>query len=165
MISPSTRDDLVARGVRPEFVDVVLCGLDHSVFRCIDGLERYPQPTIVHFGRVRRYKSIDVVLRAFVRIRRELPDARLLIIGDGPERPALERLSQRLELGESARFLGSLPTEELVAILNQAHVFLNASPKEGWGLTVVEANACGMPVVGILLLLRIKPLNLLLMSC
>jgi glycosyltransferase involved in cell wall biosynthesis len=45
------------------------------------------------------------------------------------------------------RFLGVLETEALVTVLNQAHLFLNASPKEGWGLTVVEANACGVPVI------------------
>ena len=76
-----------------------------------------------------------------------MPTARLLIVGDGPERSALERFVERLGLAGAVRFLGVLKTEELVAVLNQVHLFLNASPKEGWGLTVVEANACGVPVV------------------
>lgn len=148
VISESTRQDLIERGVDEERIRVVLCGLDHSVYKRIEGLDRYTAPTVVHFGRLRKYKSIDIVIRAFSHIRRELPDARLLIVGTGPDRPRLEGVARTLGLGDSVRFLGVLSTAELVMILNQAHLFLNASPKEGWGLTVVEANACGMPVVG-----------------
>jgi glycosyltransferase involved in cell wall biosynthesis len=147
VISPSTKEDLIARGISAERIDVVLCGLDHDTYRRIDGLDRYADPTIVHFGRIRRYKSIDVVIRAFARIRAELPKARLLIIGGGPEVDDLVDLVNKMGLRESVEFLGILETEELVRVLNQAHLFLNASPKEGWGLTVVEANACGVPVV------------------
>jgi glycosyltransferase involved in cell wall biosynthesis len=148
VISPSTRDDLVARGVAAEKIDVVLCGLDHGTYRTIDGLERFARPTIVHFGRVRRYKAIDVVMRAFNRIRARVGDARMVIVGDGPELGNLKKLAARLELGESVEFTGRMSTEKLVELLNRSHLFMNASPKEGWGLTVVEANACGVPVVG-----------------
>jgi glycosyltransferase involved in cell wall biosynthesis len=147
VISPSTRDDLVGRGIPAERIDVVLCGLDHATYRRIEGIERYPEPTIVHFGRMRKYKAIDVVVRAFSMIRSELSNARLLIVGDGPEKPSIVRLVEKLDLVGCVRFLGVVTTGELVGILNQAHLFLNASPKEGWGLTVVEANACGVPVV------------------
>lgn len=148
VISPSTRDDLVRRGIAPERIDVVLCGLDHSLYRRVAGVERNAAPTLVHFGRVRKYKAIDVVLRALVRVRESLPDARLVVVGDGPELPALKRLAVRLGIGDAVLFTGRLGPREIVEMLNRCHVFLNASPKEGWGLTVVEANACGLPVVG-----------------
>jgi len=148
VISPSTRDDLIARGIPAQSIDVVLCGLDHGTYRRVDGVERFERPTIVHFGRVRKYKAIDVVMRAFDRIRASLPDARLVIVGDGPELPNLKKLAARLGLGGSAEFTGRIPVEKLVELLNRSHLFMNASPKEGWGLTVVEANACGVPVVG-----------------
>jgi glycosyltransferase involved in cell wall biosynthesis len=147
VISPSTKEDLIERGIAAERIDVVLCGLNHDAYRRIEGLDRYADPTIVHFGRIRKYKSIDVVIKAFARIRAKLPSARLLIIGGGPEAGELAELVNRMGLAESVRLLGVLTTEELVTVLNQAHLFLNASPKEGWGLTVVEANACGVPVV------------------
>jgi glycosyltransferase involved in cell wall biosynthesis len=147
VISPSTKEDLIERGIEAERIEVVLCGLDHNTYRRIEDLERYPDPTIVHFGRIRRYKSIDVVIKAFARIREQLPNARLLIIGGGPEVGELVDLVEKMGLQESVRFLGVLETEALVTVLNQAHLFLNASPKEGWGLTVVEANACGVPVI------------------
>jgi glycosyltransferase involved in cell wall biosynthesis len=146
VISPSTKDDLVRRGIGADRIDVVLCGLDHGSYRP-SGAGRERVPTIVHFGRVRKYKSIDVVIRAFARVREALPEAKLLVVGDGPERRNLVRFARGLGLGDSVGFPGAVSTEDLVGILNRAHLFLNASPKEGWGLTVIEANACGVPVV------------------
>ena len=146
VISPSTKEDLVARGIDAERVEVVLCGLDHDRYRDL-GLERFAEPTIVHLGRLRKYKSVEVVLRAMVKVRERLPAAKLVIIGDGPHRPALEREAARLGLGESVRFAGFMGGDALVEYLNRAHLLVNPSPKEGWGLTVVEANACGLPVV------------------
>jgi glycosyltransferase involved in cell wall biosynthesis len=126
----------------------VLCGLDHRLYRRLPGVEREARPTLVHFGRVRRYKGIDVVIRAFAIVRGAIPDARLVIIGDGPELGSLRALAAKLGLADAVEFTGRMGGEEMVARLNRSHVFLNASPKEGWGLTVVEANACGVPVVG-----------------
>jgi glycosyltransferase involved in cell wall biosynthesis len=147
-ISPSTRDDLVRRGIRADRIDVVLCGLDHARYRLLPGIARADAPTVVHLGRVRKYKAIDVVLAAFDTVRREVAGARLIVVGDGPELPALRRLAARLDLGPAATFTGRMRDDEVVEVLNRAHVCVNASPKEGWGLTVVEGNACGVPVVG-----------------
>jgi glycosyltransferase involved in cell wall biosynthesis len=147
VISPSTKDDLVARGIPAGQIDVVLCGLDHDTYRTLDGVKRFDEPTIIHFGRIRKYKSIDIVIEAFDLVRERLPGARLVIVGDGPEAKNLIDLVEKKRMGDAVRFLGMVETSELVRILNQTHLFLNASPKEGWGLTVVEANACGVPVV------------------
>ena len=148
VISQSTHDDLVGRGIPAEHIDIVLCGLDHALFRRVPGIERDARPTLVHFGRMRRYKAIDVVIRALAVVRRTLPDAQLYIIGDGPDRVRLKRITEKLGLAGSVHFAGRMSGEVMVKVLNRCHVFLNASPKEGWGLTVVEANACGVPVVG-----------------
>jgi len=146
VISPSTKSDLVARGIEADRVDVVLCGLDHQRYRLLPGLNRYAEPTIVHFGRVRKYKAIDHVIRAYAKVRERLPSARLVIVGDGPELGALRNLAARI--APQVEFTGRVTTEALVELLNRAHLFINASPKEGWGLTVIEAHACGVPVVG-----------------
>ena len=147
VISPSTKQDLVERGVPGDHIDVVLCGLDHATYRRLDSVQRRTVPTIVHFGRIRKYKAVDVVIRAFVHIKAKLPDAELLIIGDGPGKPSLVKYAKKMVSDDSIKFLGVVKTEDMIRILNEAHVFLNASPKEGWGLTVVEANACGLPVI------------------
>jgi glycosyltransferase involved in cell wall biosynthesis len=147
VISPSTKDDLVKRGIRADRIDVVLCGLDHENFRVLDGVTRFEEPTLIHFGRIRKYKSVDTVINAFAAVKKKLPGARLLIVGDGPEKPSLVAQVDRMGLSGSTEFTGAVSGKKLVELLNRAHVFLNASPKEGWGLTVVEANACGLPVV------------------
>jgi glycosyltransferase involved in cell wall biosynthesis len=146
VISQSTKDDLARRGIDPDRVKVILCGLDHSVYRNL-AMERFRHPTIVHLGRLRKYKSAGVAIRAMVPILREFPDARLHIIGDGPHRAALEREAAKLRLGDRVVFEGYMDSSRLVEFLNRSHLLFNPSPKEGWGLTVVEANACGMPVV------------------
>jgi glycosyltransferase involved in cell wall biosynthesis len=87
------------------------------------------------------------VIKALAEVRKSIPEARLIIAGDGPGRPELESLTARMNLGEAVEFMGVVKIDRLVELLNQCHLFLNASAKEGWGLTVVEANACGMPVI------------------
>lgn len=147
VISPSTRDDLIARGLDGDRIRTVFCGLDHERFELADPPPRSDTPLVVCWSRLRRYKSTDVAIRAFDRIHRELPDARMLVMGRGPDEERLRKLVAQLGLDDVIDFRGFMPWEELVGHLHRAHVFLNPSPKEGWGLTVVEANACGLPVV------------------
>ena len=71
----------------------------------------------------------------------------MLVMGRGPDEARLRRLTAKLGLDDAVEFRGFLPWDELVRTLHRAHVFLNPSPKEGWGLTVIEANQCGLPVV------------------
>jgi glycosyltransferase involved in cell wall biosynthesis len=145
-ISASTKRDLVLRGIPPSRVDVVHCGLDFERYDLAEPPPRQPRPTLVHLGRLMRYKCADVALRALVHVRRQV-EARLLVLGDGPDRGRLERLAARLGLTGAVEFRGHVGHDEKVRLLWESHVLLNPSPKEGWGLTVVEANACGVPVV------------------
>ncbi len=147
VISPSTRDDLVARGLDPARVTTILCGLEHERFTLADPPPRGDTPLLVSWSRLRRYKSLDVAIRAFDLVQKELPEARLLIMGRGPDEPRLRALTGKLGLEAKVEFRGFQPWDELVRTLHRCHVFLNPSPKEGWGLTVVEANQCGLPVV------------------
>ncbi len=147
VISPSTKDDLVARGLPADRVRTIYCGHDHERFRLDDPPPRSETPLLVSWSRLRRYKSLDVAIRAFDVVQRELPDARLLIMGRGPDEKRLRALTARLGLERKVEFRGFQPWDELVRTLHRCHVFLNPSPKEGWGLTVIEANQCGVPVV------------------
>ncbi len=147
VISESTRDDLVARGLPAARIRVIHCGLDHARLRLAEPPPRDPTPLLVTWSRLRRYKSVDTTLRAFALVRGELPQARMLVMGRGPDEPRLRRIAARLGLGAAVEFTGHLPQAQLAQALHRAHVCLNPSPKEGWGLTVIEANACGLPVV------------------
>ena len=146
-ISESTRDDLVRRGVPASRIAVVHCGLDHAAYHPDPAMGRSPQPTLVFVGRLRRYKGLDWVLRAMPRVLARRPETRLLVIGDGPHRAALERAARRLGIVHAVEFLGFLPRAEKVRHLQRAWALVQPSPKEGWGLTVVEAGACGTAVV------------------
>jgi glycosyltransferase involved in cell wall biosynthesis len=146
-ISESTRDDLVRRGIDASRIAVVHCGLDHESYRADPSVPRSATPTIVFVGRLRRYKGVDWVMRALPRVLRQVPGARLRVIGDGPFEGALRREAARLGVADAVEFLGFLPRAEKVRRLQEAWVVVQPSPKEGWGLTVVEAGACGTAVV------------------
>jgi glycosyltransferase involved in cell wall biosynthesis len=146
-ISESTRDDLVARGIRADRVSVVHCGLDHARYRKDPVVTKSATPTLTYVGRLRRYKGLDWVLRALPLVRARVPQAKLEVIGDGPYQAALQREVARLGLGEAVALLGFLPGPEKVRHLQASWAVLQPSPKEGWGLTVVESSACGTAVV------------------
>ncbi len=146
-ISESTRDDLVARGIPASRVSVVHCGLNHDRYRPDGAVPKTSSPTVLYIGRLRRYKGVDWVMRAWPEVCRRVPGARLVVVGDGPHRGALERAASRDGLISSVDFLGFLAAQEKVRRLREAWVLVQPSPKEGWGLTVVEAGACGTAVV------------------
>jgi len=146
-ISESTRDDLVARGIPEGRVSVVHCGLDHGRYRPDPAAAKAARPTLTFVGRLRRYKGLDWVMRALPAVRARVPEVRLEVIGDGPYGDALRREARRLGVEGAVDFLGFLPGPEKVARLRASWALLQPSPKEGWGLTVVEASACGTAVV------------------
>jgi glycosyltransferase involved in cell wall biosynthesis len=144
-ISESSRQDLVARGVAAERVRVILPGIRQPEGHA-DAVETRAQ-RVVYVGRLEPYKRIDVLLRAMARIAPRFPDAEIAIAGRGSARPALERLASELGLAERTRFLGFVSDAERDALLAASRVCVCPSLKEGFGLTVVEANALGTPVV------------------
>jgi glycosyltransferase involved in cell wall biosynthesis len=146
-ISESTREDLVKRGIPRENVFLVHCGLDHGTFCPDSSVKRSEVPTVVFLGRLRKYKGVQILLRAVPKIREKVPEVKVLIVGDGPHRETLEKLAARLGISDVVTFTGFVPSQERVRFLRTSHVAVTPSPKEGWGLTVVEANACGTPVV------------------
>jgi glycosyltransferase involved in cell wall biosynthesis len=147
VISESTRDDLVRRGVDRSRITVVHCGLDHDAYRPDPAAGKTPEPTILFVGRLRRYKGVDWVMRSLPAVLARVPATRLLVIGDGPFEAELRRSAKRLGVASAVEFLGFLPRAEKVRHLQRAWVVVQPSPKEGWGLTVVEAGACGTAVV------------------
>ncbi len=145
-VSPSTRDELLRRGFRSDTVSVVHLAVDHALHRPT-GVPRSPVPTIGYFGRLKKYKCIDHLLHAVPAARRAVPQLRVVIVGDGDDRRRLERIAVDLGLRDAVEFTGFVPPERKVDLLQQVWFGVTASAKEGWGLTVLEANACGTPVI------------------
>jgi glycosyltransferase involved in cell wall biosynthesis len=143
-ISESTAEDLAARGIPRESVRVIYCGIDSARFTP-DAGERAPRPSFAYLGRLKRYKGVDLVIRAFAAMRDAT--ATLEIAGTGDDRPRLERLAASLDLGDRVRFLGFVSEADKRGLLRRAWGLAFASPKEGWGITNLEAAACGTPVV------------------
>ena len=97
---------------------------------------------------MRRYKRVDVLLRAFAVVRAAIPDATLDLIGDGPEATALRQLAASLNLNApTVTFHGAVDEATKWALLRRATVLAQPSMKEGWGRTVLEAGAVGVPSV------------------
>jgi glycosyltransferase involved in cell wall biosynthesis len=147
VISESTRDDLVARGVPRERVTVVHCGMNHERYCADPAVPKAATPALVFVGRLRRYKGLDWVLRTLPRLRERFPSLTLDVIGDGPWQDALVAQARSLGLDGTVRFHGFLPFPEKVRRVREAWALVQPSPKEGWGLTVIEAGACGTAVV------------------
>jgi glycosyltransferase involved in cell wall biosynthesis len=143
-ISESTRDDLVLRGIPRDRIEVIYPGID-TVSYTPGPAGRAAAPTFAYLGRLKKYKGVDHVIRAFAGMR--VRHATLEIAGAGDYRPALEELARSLDLGERVRFLGRISEPEKLALLRRAWALVFASPKEGWGITNLEAAACATPVV------------------
>lgn len=146
-ISDSTRDDLTVRGIHREKIDVAECGVDHSIYKVDAASERFAQPTILYLGRLKKYKSVHHLLSALPIIRRSIANARVLVVGGGDFLDDLKLQTQRLGLNDCVEFAGFVTEEQKLEYLRRSHVSVYPSPKEGWGITNIEANACGTPVV------------------
>lgn len=110
----------------------------------------HPQPlTLLHVGRLGYEKRVDVVLRAFGRLAHAFPQARLVIVGDGPQASLLQSLAKELEIASRVEFVGQVRHDRLPDIYRQANLFVTASTIETQGLVVLEAMASGLPIVGV----------------
>jgi glycosyltransferase involved in cell wall biosynthesis len=143
-VSVSTADDLVARGIRRHLIRVIYNGVD-SARLTPNPAERSPTPLFVYLGRLKKYKRVDMVIRAFAAL--NIPNACLEIAGSGDYRASLEGLVNSLQLTDRVKFLGFISEEEKVHLLRRAWASTLASPKEGWGISNLEAAACGTPVI------------------
>jgi len=148
-VSEALKDALVALGSSPEDVTVLRNGVDLDLFVPCDrrvARERLSlrQPTtLLSVGHLIERKGHDLVVGALP----HLPECLLLVVGEGPERAALAELSARLGVADRVRFLGARPHHELPELYGAADALVLASSREGWANVLLEAMACGTPVV------------------
>jgi glycosyltransferase involved in cell wall biosynthesis len=146
VVSPSTRTDMLARGFPADRLSIVPLAVDHRVFRPGEAA-RSPSPLLGYVGRLKRYKCVDHLLEAMPAVRRAVPGARLVVVGGGDDLKRLERLASALDLSGFVEFTGYVSEGEKVRRLQEMWCMAMPSSKEGWGLTVTEANACGTPAI------------------
>jgi len=150
IISPSdlVKSELLRHDIKAA-ISVVSNGIDLAFFR---GEKRaYPEsaPRILHVGRIAPEKNTEEVIRAFALVKREMPDARLTVVGDGPVLIDLKRESSELDIADSIDFTGYIAREALPKIYADHDLFVTASAMETQGLVALEAVATGLPAVGV----------------
>lgn len=140
--SESTKEELIQMGVQGN-IRVVPYGISHE--KLFSG-NKSEKPLLVYFGRVKAYKRLDHLVKAFRYVQDQIPESKLLIAGKGDAYGELKEVAERLNL-EGLSFRGEISEEEMVNLLQQAWIFITPSMKEGWSITVIEANACGTPAI------------------
>jgi glycosyltransferase involved in cell wall biosynthesis len=144
-LSESSRGEIVdLLGLRPERVSVAPPGIDP---RFTPGGQRSPDPLVVAVGRLVPVKRFDLLIRALASLHEQQPNLRAVIIGEGYGRADLESLRAELGAGDWLTFPGRVEDEELVGWYRRAWVVASSSQREGWGMTLTEAAACGTPAV------------------
>ena len=128
-------------------MQVVYCGVDLSLFQTADAAAKTTDPSILWVGRVRKTKGVDLAVAAFTEVLKAEPTARLTIAGTGDYAAELQRNITARGLDRSITLTGYLSEVQLREQMQQAWVLTYPSPKEGWGLCVIEAAACGTPSV------------------
>jgi glycosyltransferase involved in cell wall biosynthesis len=145
-VSAFTADRLVAAGLRPDRVRVVGNGLPLEAFAEVPTSAVVSD--LIFVGRLIEDKRVDLLIEAVARLRGELPGLRCLVIGDGPERPALEALVAERGLRDRVWFMGPVGEAEKVALLKGSKLLVLPSVREGFGIAAVEGQAAGLvPIV------------------
>ncbi len=132
-------------GLARREVHQVGCGLDLEALqeegRDVGSVEH----DVVVLGRMHRQKGVFDLPRVWRRVKEEIPSARLLAIGEGPHREAVRREMEGVDPG--AEFVGGIPERRKNRLLSSSRLALSLSREEGWGLSVTECLAAGLPVV------------------
>jgi glycosyltransferase involved in cell wall biosynthesis len=139
-VSNSTKKDLEKLGFNK--IVVMPEGLSSIPLTTVSEKESFP--TIVFIGRLKRHKLPHHALLAFSTIKKQIPNARLWVIGDGYMRKELE---ERVKEISDVTFYGRVDCESKYKLLSKAHLVIVPAIREGWGLVVVESNSMGTPVV------------------
>ncbi len=149
--STTSKENLVAMGFSPERIEVYYPGPSASLLRAAGeaALSRR-EPLIATIGKIRRYKSYHHGIYVLERLRRQVPDARLVIAGrreDTHYERRMASLARDLGVQDAVSFELDISEERKAELLRQAKALLITSPIEGFGLTAIEANLFGTPVV------------------
>ncbi len=142
-ISEDTRRQMCELGIKKQNIGLVRCGVDTSLMPS----KKAPVPTVLYLGRLKTYKRVDLLIAAFAEVRTQVPNAVLRIAGAGDARPALEAQVMNSGLGDAVIFEGFVDDSRKLALLQQAWVSVTPSEMEGWGISVIESNACKTPAI------------------
>jgi glycosyltransferase involved in cell wall biosynthesis len=139
------RDTLLREPIEPDSIVVIRNGVDFSRFQVEADRVPSPAPRVIVVANLIRYKGHEFFLAAWREVLKRFPQAAASIVGEGPERAHLERLTHELGLAGSVEFLGR--RRDVEALLSNADVYVQPSLQEGSSNAVLEAMAAGLPVI------------------
>jgi glycosyltransferase involved in cell wall biosynthesis len=143
-VSESTKNALIHDlGVSKNKIKIITNGLDLAHYK---PSAKACSPTILWVGRVKRYKRVDHVLSAFTLIAKQIPNAKLIIVGNGDYLENIKKIAENLHLS-NVIFTGAVDEKKKVSLMASSWVIVSSSLTEGWGMTITESAACGTPAV------------------
>lgn len=143
-VSPSSKTEILTHKLTRRTPHIVYNGIELTKFK--PG-KKATNPTVLYLGRLTTAKSVHILIQAIAKLKHEYQNLECVIAGDGPMRSKLEKIVKNTKLEATVRFVGRVSESEKIALYQSAWVFVNPSLLEGWGITTIEANACGTPVV------------------
>ena len=146
-VSEMTKKDLQSLGLNGNKISLVPNGVDQETISAVAPSDEACD--VLFVGRLIREKNVDVLLEAMKLVRDDVPDVKCCIIGTGPEKEQLLELAASCELLDDGnlRFFDFMEYDEMIAHMKSSKVLVLPSSREGFGMVVVEAFACGVPVV------------------
>ena len=141
-VSEQSKTDLQMLGVQKEIV-VIPNGINLDEYQS----QQSSKNQIIFVGRLIFYKNLQVVINAFTKVIQEIPDAKLIIVGDGPSKSDLIQQTKLLKLENHIVFKGRVTTETKVQLIKESKILVNPSLIEGFGIVVLEGFACEKPVL------------------
>ena len=137
-VSNSTKNDLKKLGFKKIYT--VSEGI---TFKPMDTVpEKQKEPTIIYLGRLTSAKRPEHVIKAFNIVKKQIPNLKLNILGDGPEKEKLQKTA-----GKDITFLNYVSENKKIELLSKAWILIHPGVREGWGINIIEANACGTPSI------------------
>jgi len=146
-VSKTTKKNLESLGLKDEDIYIIPNGIDLK--RVSDVTPNIDRCDIIFVGRLIKEKNVDILLKAIYYVRHELCDIKCYIIGDGPEKENLIKLVIDRRLDNNVAFFEFMEHDEVISRIKSSKLFVLPSSREGFGIVVIEAFACGIPVITI----------------
>jgi glycosyltransferase involved in cell wall biosynthesis len=146
-VSESTKKELVALGQPENKIDFLYNAIDQELFKSTN-YKKSETPLLVYVGRIKKYKNLKNIINSVEILKKKTSDFKLIIAGTGSDLNNLKKLTKKKGLQNWIEFSGYITESEKAKLLGSAWIFITTPFKEGWGITVIEANAMGTPAIG-----------------
>jgi len=141
-VSESTKKDLIKLGIPKQNIKIVYNGVNHKRYK-LDRKSRIP--TVVCVGRLEKYKRVNLLIKIIPNIVSKLKKVNFWIAGYGNAENDIKKLVRKLNLPKNVKFFGHVSENKKIQLLQKSWLFVSPSIREGWNLSLLEANSCGTP--------------------